>query len=140
MTTFKGRCLCGAVTVTVAHAPDEMSGCHCDNCRRWSGGFFLSMEAAVKDVTLEGPIKTHAATRFSQRGWCDRCGSHVFLRDNDSNQIELMPGLFENFGGAALHHIVYADRCPSGLEIGGDIGRVTKAEYEADNLHEEGVT
>ena len=34
----EGRCLCGAVRVRVARLASTMSACHCDMCRRWSGG------------------------------------------------------------------------------------------------------
>lgn len=137
---LQGRCLCGAVTVTVTHPTGEFSGCHCDNCRRWSGSLFLGMEFAATDVTLNGPIKVHQSTPFSERAWCDTCGSHVFLRDNGSDRIELMPGLFDNFSGARLTRIVYADRCPDGLIIGGDVERTTKADYEAHHLHQEAAS
>ncbi|MBD3665449.1 GFA family protein [Sulfitobacter aestuariivivens] len=132
--------MCGAVTVRVDAPFLRVTGCHCGNCARWSGGLFLSIEVPRDKVQIDGPVKSHAATSFSERGWCDTCGSSVYLRNtgvDDDGEMELMPGLFENFGGARLTRIVYADRCPDGLSIGGDIERVSAATYEAENLHVE---
>ena len=136
----RGRCLCGAVTVEVAGGLPDFSACHCDNCARWSGGVFFSAEVPAAAVTLSGRVKTHAATAFSERGWCDTCGSAVYLRDTgaqDTGHVELMPGLFANFGGGRLDHVVYADRCPDGLTIGAGVRRVTASAYEAENPHQE---
>ena len=35
---LSGGCLCGAVRFTATDVPTEASVCHCEMCRRWSGG------------------------------------------------------------------------------------------------------
>ena len=37
MTAYKGRCLCGAVTLTADGPPESVVACHCVSCRRFSG-------------------------------------------------------------------------------------------------------
>ena len=47
--THTGSCLCGAVTFTATELPDETGACHCQMCRKHSGGVFLGMLLLVTD-------------------------------------------------------------------------------------------
>lgn len=131
-----GRCLCGAVTVS-ARLADEIGACFCQMCVRWSGSAMMGIRAPAGSVTVNGPVKTYRSSPFAERAWCDRCGSALWFRD-DGKDYELMPGLFENAGGARLTRIVYADRAPEGWDFAGTPRRVSRAEYEAKNPHVEG--
>ncbi len=95
-------------------------------------------------VTITGPVKTFQSSEFAERAWCDRCGSALWFRDTKgpgAAYYELAPGLFENAGGATLIREVYADCCPQGYALAGDHVRVSRADYEANNLHaSEGAT
>lgn len=133
-----GHCLCGAVTVRAARIADVMSACHCEMCRRWSGSIQMGIDAPEAAVTVSGPVKTYASSEFSERAWCDRCGSALWLRNTagpDTGLYEFVPGLFENAAGARLIREVYADRCPDGYALAGEIERVSKADYEARHMH-----
>ena len=60
------------------------------------------------------------------------------MRDVDganAEWFELSPGLFDDAAGARLTRIVYADCAIGGIEIAGDIQRVTRKEYEAEFPH-----
>lgn len=130
---IEGHCLCGAVRVRVERLAGTMSACHCSMCRRWSGGIQMGIDA--EGVTVEGPVRTYASSPFAERAWCDTCGSALWLRDVPDGAHELVPGLFENAGGARLDREVYADRAPEGYALAGDHQKVTAAEYEAGNRH-----
>ena len=134
MAKHHGHCLCGAVAVT-AELPEEMSACHCEMCTRWSGGIQMFIDAPEATVTLSGPIKTYLSSTFAERAWCDVCGSAVYLRNVEGDDVglfEFSPGLFDNAAGARLTRVVYADRAPGGAKLGGDdVARVSKADYEA---------
>ncbi len=97
--------------------------------------------AIEKDrVMYNGPIKTYASSSFAERAWCATCGAAVWFADTKGDGaafLELAPGLFDGFGGAKLARVVYADSAPEGVMLGGDLERVTKAEYEAQHLHAE---
>ena len=136
----EGRCLCGAVRVTVGSLSGTISACHCDMCRRWSGGVMMGVDAEAAGLTVTGPVKVFASSPFAERAWCDTCGSALWFRDTDPDKgvYELMPGLFDDAGGATLTREVYADRCPSGYAFAGDLTRVTEADYEARELHVKG--
>ena len=139
MSGHRGHCLCGAVSVTADALPEDMSACHCDMCTRWSGGIQMFIEAPEEAVTISGPVKTYRSSPFAERAWCDVCGSSIYLRNvegDDVGIVELSPGLFENAADARLARIVYSDRAPGGARLGGDeVERVSRAEYEARFAH-----
>ncbi|RVT81959.1 GFA family protein [Rhodobacteraceae bacterium CCMM004] len=131
-----GRCLCGAVTVRLTHAPAELSACHCDMCRRWSGSVQMGLAMPVDAVQIAGSVKSYRSSSFSERAWCEVCGSALWLRNvegPDVGTIELCPGLFDNAVGARLVREVYADRCPDGYRLAGDHPRISRADYERDH-------
>lgn len=133
-----GRCLCGAVTIAVSGPLGDISACHCDMCRRWSGSIQMGIAVPEAAVTVSGPVKRHRSSQFAERAWCDTCGSALWLRNvegPDTGYFELVPGLFDNAGGARLVREVYADRCPTGYALTGDHERVSKADYEMTNAY-----
>lgn len=132
--SFSGSCLCGAVTVTVSGDHDPRPGaCHCRMCQRWSGGLFLCFEAAADAVTVTGPVTRYASSKFSERAFCARCGSHLWMRDTDTADAsyDLMPGLFDAVHDAPLRSEIYTDRALASVRLSGDHRRATRAEWEA---------
>ena len=131
-----GHCLCGAVRVTARGLSDEISACHCEMCTRWSGGIQMGIEVPADGLVVEGPVKVHRSSEIAERAWCDVCGSALWFRyvaGRDAGYVEVVPGLFEDAGGARLTRVVYADRAPAGYALAGDHRRVGQAEYERDN-------
>src|SRR6266550_2944808 len=72
--TFKGQCLCGAVTIVVTGDPEGAGYCHCAACRSWSAGpvnaFTLWKADAVKVTQGEDQIGEYNANERSYRQWC----------------------------------------------------------------------
>ncbi|MDF1726142.1 MAG: GFA family protein [Sulfitobacter sp.] len=135
-TTTTGQCLCGAVKVVVTGPLGDISACHCEMCTRWSGSVQMGLEVPQERCEISGPVKTHRSSDIGERAWCDTCGSAVWFRypeGPDAGYFELAPGLFDNAGGARLVRIVYADRHPDGFALAGDVQRISKADYEANN-------
>lgn len=124
-----GRCLCGAVRLETEALGAEISACFCGMCTRWSGSAQMGIEVPTDRMTVTGPVKTYRGSPFAERAWCDTCGSALWLRDDDG-PYEVVPGLFENAGGARLVRIVYADRAPDGWDFAGTPERVSAADYE----------
>lgn len=142
--TLTGRCLCGAVTVTVAGAHDPRVGaCHCRMCQRWSGGLFLCFNAEAEAVAVTGEVRTYRSSPFAERAFCPACGSHVWFRDlhedgTPTDGIELMPGLFDAARDWPLRSEIYTDRAMASVSLAGDHPRETRAEYEAHSPSIEG--
>ena len=140
-----GRCLCGAVTIRVTGDHDPRVGaCHCRMCQRWSGGLFLCFNAPAASVTVEGPAQEFQSSPFARRGFCPRCGSHLWFRDLSEGDeqteasYELMPGLFDESHDWPLRSEIYADRAMASARLTGDHPRETRADYEAHSPFIEG--
>ena len=134
-----GQCLCGAVQITVAGSHDPRPGaCHCRMCQRWSGGMFMCFEAQADAVTVTGDVARYASSDFSERAFCPRCGSHLWMRDTDQpgGAYELMPGLFDAARAWTMRSEIYVDSAIAALA--GEHPRATGAEYEAKNRFVEG--
>ncbi|MEM1351152.1 MAG: GFA family protein [Pseudomonadota bacterium] len=134
-----GRCLCGAVKITVdgAHVP-QPGACHCRMCQRWSGGIFMCFEAAPDAVTIEGEVACFASSSFSERAFCPKCGSHLWMRNTDvpGENYELMPGLFDEARSWPMRSEIYVDDAI--VRLAGDHPTATRAQYEAKNKVVEG--
>ncbi|MEL6204172.1 MAG: GFA family protein [Pseudomonadota bacterium] len=138
---MEGHCLCGAVTVRVAGPHLGAVGvCHCRMCQRWNGTIWGAFEAEPTAVTVTGEVARYASTHFSERAFCPRCGTHLWLRDTDTDDApyELMPGLFDGAAEFPLISEIYTDRAPAYAPLAGDHRRKTRAEYETKNRHIEG--
>lgn len=142
LTSLEGRCLCGAVTITVEGQHERTVGaCHCRLCQRWTGGIFFCFAAAPDAVRIEGAVAHFRSTPFAERAFCPTCGAHLYFRDlpdeNAPDKIrnyELMPGLFSATRDWPLRSEVYADRASAFAHLTGDHPRKSRAEYEAKNL------
>lgn len=139
MEALTGHCLCGTVTITVAGAHDPRPGaCHCRMCQRWAGGVFMCFEAQAEAVTVSGEVSRYASSGFSERAFCPRCGSHLWMRDTDTagDSYELMPGLFDAARDWPIRSEIYVDGAIATLT--GNHPRATGAEYQAHNRFVEG--
>ena len=114
MAEEKGRCLCGAVEFTVANTNNSVDACHCGMCRRWGGGPLMSISCG-SGVLFEGEesISVYNSSDWAERGFCKKCGSHLFYRLKEINDHQIPAGLFNNQGSFCFDLQVYVDKKPS---------------------------
>ncbi len=142
-TAMTGRCLCGAVTITVAGTHDSRVGaCHCRMCQRWSGGLFLCFDAEAAAVTVTGEVTRYRSSDFAERAFCPRCGSHLWFNDVEEGgqplRYELMPGLFDATRSWPVRSEIYVDRAMACVRLAGEHLLRSRAEYEAGHPFVEG--
>ncbi|TBU88305.1 GFA family protein [Phytopseudomonas dryadis] len=76
-----GRCLCGAVGISISTAQLTVSACHCATCRKWGGGPLMVVESETPPrISGEQQVRVHASSDWAERGFCGQCGSHLFYR------------------------------------------------------------
>lgn len=86
---LRGSCLCGASSYTVNGPPIQAIICHCNNCKKWSGGAYAANiwipskhfaldEASSSHVNRYADSKTDAG-RTMDRVSCKECGSALFV-------------------------------------------------------------
>src|SRR5690606_6195169 len=93
--TLHGKCLCGAVSLQIHHDKPSMSACHCQTCRHWAGGPFMTLEYH-KAPEIQGAehVRTYASSEWAERGFCAQCGTHLFYRLLADEFYALSVGLF----------------------------------------------
>lgn len=128
---MQGACLCGEVTVTVPDRTD-ISACHCCMCRRWGGGPFLAVLCG-SDVQIDGQaaVSAFASSEWAERGFCSRCGTHLYYRFVAANEYAFSAGLFQDGLELTLKEEIYIDSKPAGYAFAGERERLTEAQVLA---------
>lgn len=79
MTSYTGRCLCGAVTWRATAEPVRVGWCHCTMCRRHTGAPAAAFLMVPKDAfTVQGPVGAYRSSPGAERCFCTSCGSPVY--------------------------------------------------------------
>lgn len=118
LNTLKGICLCGAVSLHLQHENPSMSACHCSICRRWAGGPLLALESH-KAPQIDGAenVRTFASSEWAERGFCSRCGTHLFYRLTKGEFYVLPAGLFQEGGNWPFELQVFVDERPGNYQF-----------------------
>jgi len=109
----KGSCLCGAVRFEVDGALPPPDGCHCTQCRKTSGHFFVSTDVPRAAVTVRGAEKItwYRSSEKVRRGFCSVCGSSLFWDPLERDWTAIAMGAFDKPTQTRLKiHIHVADK------------------------------
>lgn len=80
-----GRCLCGAVELRLSGEPLSVTYCHCQSCRRATGGpvsVFVGYETAQIAWPKQKP-QSFASSPGIDRPFCAQCGTRIGYSDAD---------------------------------------------------------
>jgi hypothetical protein len=94
-----GGCLCGAIRYRVTGPPRATSLCHCESCRRATGGPSLAWVIFDEDKVeiVRGALAIHASSPGVERGFCARCGSSLsYTRANRPGLFDLATGSLDD--------------------------------------------
>ncbi len=108
-----GSCLCGAVTFEVTGDLPGPDGCHCSQCRKWSGHFFASCDVPRSALTVRGEdsITWFRSSEKVRRGFCSTCGSSLFWDPLQKDWIGVAMGAFNENSATRLRiHIHVASK------------------------------
>jgi len=112
--TYQGSCFCGDIQFTVTGAPEAMGYCHCDSCRRWSGGpvnaFTLWNPDAVQITKGADNIGTYHKTDNSYRKWCKTCGGHFLSEHPVMGLTDVYASAIPDFDYQAAVHVNYQEK------------------------------
>lgn len=109
-----GHCLCGAIQISAPQASTHVGACHCSTCRRWGGGPFMEIDCGT-DVTIEGSesLSVFDSSDWAERGFCAKCGTHLFYRLKQTGQHIVPVGVFEgDEKDLTFKHQVFIDERP----------------------------
>lgn len=110
MTRRTGRCLCGATRYTATVDSLLVRGCHCSDCRRWTGSAVYVI-GPFKDLTVAdgAPVRWVDTSPWAERGFCGACGSALFWRDKVGSGTSLMIGSLDDPSDLQMEQEIFAD-------------------------------
>ena len=131
-TERRGSCLCGAVRVSTKATSKGVGACHCSMCRKWTGGPLLVIGCG-SDVHFEGDdsISVFSSSDWAERGFCSKCGSHLFYRLKKEGHYEVPVGLFDDGEQWVLEQQIFIDEKPSFYSFANQTKNMTGAEVFA---------
>ncbi|MDH3351225.1 MAG: GFA family protein [Gammaproteobacteria bacterium] len=113
---YSGRCFCGDVTFRVTGPVKFACFCHCESCRRASGGVYVPWATFAKDslIVTSGNIHEHHSSPQVTRSFCSKCGTSLtYEHENRVGQIDISLSSFADpseFSPSA--HIWVSDKLP----------------------------
>ena len=129
----KGSCLCQSVKIKAKTMSLNVGACHCNMCRKWTGGVFLAVECG-SEVSFEGEdnISVFNSSQWADRGFCSKCGTNLYYRIKHNNQYIIPAGLFEHDDGEFnFDHQVFIDEKPPYYSFSNKTLNMTAAEVFA---------
>ncbi|MFC3338915.1 GFA family protein [Paracandidimonas soli] len=115
---FQGRCLCGAVTLTIRAEQPSMDVCHCNICRRWGGGPLMSIEQHdAPDIRGSEHVGIYASSDWAERGFCKQCGTHLFYRLKQGSFHAIPVGLFDEGDSWKFKQQIFIDQKPRNYQF-----------------------
>ncbi|MBT8119779.1 MAG: GFA family protein [Gammaproteobacteria bacterium] len=129
VTSRTGSCLCGSVRITVNNSSNKVGACHCGMCRRWGSGPFMEIDCGT-EVSFEGEddITVYDSSSWAERGFCRKCGSHLFYRLKETKQHMVSVGLFDDQEDFVFETQVFIDRKPPFYSFSNKTNDLTEAE------------
>ncbi len=132
MTTFRGRCLCGAVQFSAKISKKEIDCCHCSMCRRWGGGPALSVMAdGPLSFDDEAALGIYRSSDWGERVFCKTCGSSVLWRSVDGRFHSVPAALIGDPEDMPFTKEIFIDDKPAYYAFAGERTRMTGAEVMA---------
>ncbi|HEX8641414.1 MAG TPA: GFA family protein [Allosphingosinicella sp.] len=125
---LQGRCLCGAVTITLESARPLVDVCHCAMCRRWGGGPFGGVSGEAFRLSGEENVAAYRSSDWAERAFCARCGSNLWYRFRPADHYSFLAGLFDLPESFAMWRQIFIDEKPTWYDFAQDTPTMTAAE------------
>lgn len=85
------------------------------------------------EVAFEGEanINVYDSSQWAERGFCSKCGSHLFYRLKETRAHIMMAGLFDDNSGFVFDHQVFIDKKPDFYHFADETSDMTGEELFA---------
>lgn len=84
---IKGNCLCGGIRYEYYGEIEEISICHCSQCRKAQGSAFVAISpvesAKFQIIQGEHLLREYRGTAHKVRVFCSNCGSPIYSARDD---------------------------------------------------------
>lgn len=110
---MQGSCLCGAVVFEVDGPIRGGIACHCTQCRKLSGHYWVASSVPMDHFRLirdDDALRWYAASSLAERGFCGRCGAFLLWKPADDDRMSFALGAIDGPTGVGIdEHIFVAD-------------------------------
>ena len=127
-----GSCLCGTVRFSIKTKSNVVGACHCSMCRKWAGGPLLVIEGG-NHIHFEGSesICVFSSSEWAERGFCSKCGSHLFYRVKKEGDYVIPVGLLDDDENLVFEHQIFIDEKPCFYSFANETKNMTGTEFFA---------
>jgi hypothetical protein len=112
-----GRCLCGAVEVTINAMQREVDICHCTMCQRWGGAFYAGVKGEQAVVHGEEAVSIYRSSPWAERAFCKHCGSNLWYCFTPTGNRSYLAGLFDLPTGFGIEQQIFVDEKPDWYDL-----------------------
>ncbi len=131
--TLSGACLCGKCQFTAREGALGAGACHCDMCRKWSGGMFMSVDCGESVQFEDGaPISSYKGSEWGERVFCAECGSSILWQTQDGKNQHVSIQMFEDPSQFEIGIELFIDTKPANYALAGERKVMTRAQVFAD--------
>lgn len=129
---LSGGCLCGAAKFTATPENHHVGACHCDMCRRWTAGPFLTVGCTdTLEIEDNSAISVYKSSEWAERHFCSKCGSTLWYKFVSSNEHFVSAGVFDDTTGFKFQHQIFVDEKPDFYTFSNETKNMTGAEVIA---------
>jgi len=127
-----GTCLCGSVTLTTSSMDKNVAACHCSMCSKWGGGPLMAVDCK-QDIKIDGEesIGIFSSSEWAERGFCKKCGTHLFYRLKETSQHFVPVGIFNKGNVLNFDHEIFIDEKPEYYNFSNETKKMTGEEVFA---------
>lgn len=92
-----GSCICGRVRFVVKGDLPPPDACHCVQCRKQSGHYFVSTDVSRASLEITGGehVTWYPPSGEVRRGFCSTCGSSMFWDPPGKDWTAVAMGAFD---------------------------------------------
>lgn len=107
--THTGGCLCGAIRFTVTGPVEPPTACHCRECQRQSGNYWVAITAPRAAVDIEGEPAWFSISPRARRGFCPCCGGFLFWEPTGGTTLDIGFGNLDDPAGLRLARHIWCE-------------------------------
>ncbi|HZH44627.1 MAG TPA: GFA family protein [Lysobacter sp.] len=102
--------MCGAISFEVSGELKRPDACHCSQCRKFSGHYFVSTDVPRDAVRITGGenITWFPSSERVRRGFCSICGCSLFFDPPAKDWIGVAMGAFDGPSETSIELHVFA--------------------------------
>ncbi len=108
---MRGSCLCGQVVFQLHGSLRPAIACHCEQCRKQTGNFWVASSVAEEGLELvrDDGLAWFNASPHAKRGFCKTCGSFLFWKPERAARYAVAVGALDEPHDLRLSRHIYVE-------------------------------